>query len=110
VTPRGDALGFVRVADERTLILPDRRGNNRLDALRDILNDRRVALLFLLPGVAETLRVQGTARIPADPALPAAQTRGGVDAAELDASDPERMRTTMHAGPPPQPFRPTSSR
>ncbi|MCU0944413.1 MAG: pyridoxamine 5'-phosphate oxidase family protein [Rubritepida sp.] len=147
VTPRGDAPGFVTVADERTLILPDRRGNNRLDALRDILEDDRVSLLFLVPGVGETLRVHGTARITTDPALRAAhvaqckepatllviavrelfmqcakalmrsrlwvgqerpravpsmgellesQTPGRVTAAEVDASYPERMRTTMY--------------
>ena len=50
ITPRGDAPGFVEVLDENTLILPDRRGNNRLDALQDILEDDRVSLLFLVPG------------------------------------------------------------
>ena len=69
VTPRGDAPGFVAVADPQTLILPDRRGNNRLDALRDILQDPRVALLFLVPGAGETLRAHGTARITTDPEL-----------------------------------------
>jgi PPOX class probable FMN-dependent enzyme len=68
-TPRGDAPGFVTVLDEKTLALPDRRGNNRVDALRDVLEDPRVALLFLIPGVGETLRVTGTARLTADPAL-----------------------------------------
>lgn len=83
ITPRGDAPGFVAVADERTLILPDRRGNNRLDALRDILEDDRVSLLFLVPGVAETLRVHGTARITADPALRAAHVAQGKEPATL---------------------------
>jgi PPOX class probable FMN-dependent enzyme len=69
VTPRGDAPGFVAMLDDRTLALPDRRGNNRLDALRDILHDPRVALLFLVPGAGETLRVHGRARITTDPAL-----------------------------------------
>jgi len=69
ITPRGDAAGFVEVVDETTLILPDRRGNNRLDALRDILEDNRVSLLFLVPGVGETLRVHGNARITTDPAM-----------------------------------------
>ena len=147
ITPRGDAPGFVTVADEHTLILPDRRGNNRLDALRDILEDNRVSLLFLVPGVGETLRVHGTAHITTDPALraghvaqgkepatllvvnvqelfmqcakalmrsklwagtprPAAvptmgqllasQTPGRVVAEEVDASYPERIRTTMY--------------
>ncbi|HYZ31079.1 MAG TPA: MSMEG_1061 family FMN-dependent PPOX-type flavoprotein [Crenalkalicoccus sp.] len=68
-TPRGDAPGFVAALDDRTLALPDRRGNNRLDALRDILENPEVALLFLIPGVGETLRVNGAARITADPAL-----------------------------------------
>ena len=68
-TPRGDAPGFVVPLDETTLALPDRRGNNRLDGLRDILDDPQVALLFLIPGVGETLRVHGTARITTDPAL-----------------------------------------
>ena len=68
-TPRGDAAGFVRVLDDQTLALPDRRGNNRLDALKDIIAHPEVALLFLVPGVGETLRVNGTARITTDPAL-----------------------------------------
>lgn len=68
-SPRGDAPGFVRVADERTLLLPDRRGNNRLDTLRNIVLDGRVGLLFLVPGVGVTLRVNGTATLTADPAL-----------------------------------------
>lgn len=68
-TPRGDAAGFLRIADERTLLLPDRRGNNRVDSLRNVLRDPRVALLFLVPGVGNTLRVNGRARISVDPAL-----------------------------------------
>ena len=77
VTPRGDAPGFVEVADERTLVLPDRRGNNRLDALRDILADPRVALRFLVPGASETLRLHGRARITTDPALRARHEADG---------------------------------
>jgi uncharacterized protein len=68
-SPRGDAPGFVRVADEKTLLIPDRRGNNRIDSLRNILADPRVALLFLIPGVGETIRVIGRASISTDPAL-----------------------------------------
>jgi PPOX class probable FMN-dependent enzyme len=68
-SPRGDAPGFVRVADEKTLLIPDRRGNNRLDSLRNIVSDPRVALLFLIPGVGETIRVIGRASISTDPAL-----------------------------------------
>jgi len=68
-SPRGDAPGFVRVTDERTLMIPDRRGNNRIDSLRNIVRDPRVSLLFLVPGVGETIRVIGRARITTDPAL-----------------------------------------
>ena len=68
-SPRGDRPGFVRVADPRTLILPDRRGNNRIDSLRNIVRDPRVALLFLIPGSGTTFRVNGTAVISADPDL-----------------------------------------
>ena len=71
-SPRGDAPGFVRVADPRTLLLPDRRGNQRLDSLRNIIDDPRVALLFLIPGAGETLRVEGLARISTSPGLCAA--------------------------------------
>jgi hypothetical protein len=68
-SPRGDEPGFVRVADEKTLLIPDRRGNNRLDSLRNIVSDPRVALLFLIPGIGETIRVIGRASISTDPAL-----------------------------------------
>jgi PPOX class probable FMN-dependent enzyme len=68
-SPRGDPAGFVHVVDERTLLIPDRRGNNRIDSLRNIVRDPRVALLFLIPGVGETLRVNGTAVISTDPTL-----------------------------------------
>lgn len=68
-SPRGDPAGFVVVEDEKTLLLPDRRGNNRVDSLLNVIADPRVALLFLVPGVGETLRVNGTARISVDPAL-----------------------------------------
>ncbi len=62
-SPRGDRPGFVRVHDEGTLMLPDRRGNNRIDSLRNIVRDPRVALLFLIPGIGNTLRVNGRAVI-----------------------------------------------
>src|SRR5437763_12677393 len=68
-SPRGDAPGFVRIHDEKTLLVPDRRGNNRIDSLRNILHDPRVALLFLIPGCGETIRVNGRAAISTDPAL-----------------------------------------
>jgi PPOX class probable FMN-dependent enzyme len=76
-SPRGDPPGFVVVEDEKTLLMPDRRGNNRLDSLRNIVADPRVALLFLIPGVGETLRVNGHARLSVDPALLARFDVGG---------------------------------
>lgn len=69
VSPRGDPPGFIQVADESTLLLPDRRGNNRIDSLRNIVTDPRVALIFLIPGVNESIRVNGRAAISVDPAL-----------------------------------------
>lgn len=68
-SPRGDAPGFVRVHDEKTLLVPDRLGNNRIDTLRNILHDPRVALLFLIPGCGETIRINGRAAISIDPTL-----------------------------------------
>ncbi|OUM04002.1 pyridoxamine 5'-phosphate oxidase family protein [Variovorax sp. JS1663] len=68
-SPRGDPPGFVAVQDERTLLLPERRGNHRIDSLRNIVADPRVALLFLIPGVGETLRVKGRARLTVAPEL-----------------------------------------
>ncbi|MBM3527768.1 MAG: pyridoxamine 5'-phosphate oxidase family protein [Alphaproteobacteria bacterium] len=68
-SPRGDPKGFVRVLDEKTVVVPDRRGNNRIDSLRNLIADPRVALLFLIPGVSETLRIMGRATISTDPAL-----------------------------------------
>ena len=66
-SPRGERGGLVRIQDETTLLLPDRRGNNRIDSLRNILRDPRVALLFLIPGSGNTLRVNGRAQLSADP-------------------------------------------
>ena len=68
-SPRGDRPGFVRIQDERTLMLPDRRGNNRVDSLRNIVRDPRVALLFLIPGAGNTLRVNGAAHLSIEPEL-----------------------------------------
>ena len=82
-SPRGDAPGFVRVLDEHTLLLPDRRGNQRIDSLRNIALDPRVALLFLIPGAGEALRVNGTARISASPALCVALAVDGKPAASV---------------------------
>lgn len=69
VSPRGDPAGFVQVEDAETLLLPERRGNNRVDTLHNIVNDPRVGLLFMIPGIGETLRVNGHASISVDPAL-----------------------------------------
>jgi PPOX class probable FMN-dependent enzyme len=68
-SPRGDGPGFVVVQDANTLLLPDRRGNNRLDTLKNLLHDPRISLLFLIPGVGETMRINGRARIVADPVM-----------------------------------------
>ncbi|MGE0153911.1 MAG: pyridoxamine 5'-phosphate oxidase family protein [Reyranellaceae bacterium] len=68
-SPRGDRPGFVRIADDRTLLLPDRAGNNRIDTLRNILCDPRVALLFLIPGSGTTLRANGRAHLSVAPEL-----------------------------------------
>jgi PPOX class probable FMN-dependent enzyme len=65
-SPRGDLPGFVRVHDDKTLMMPDRRGNNRVDSLRNIVRDPRVALLFLIPGSGSTLRVNGRAQVSVD--------------------------------------------
>jgi uncharacterized protein len=64
-SPRGDLPGFVRIHDDKTLMMPDRRGNNRVDSLRNIVRDPRIALLFLIPGSGSTLRVNGRAEVSA---------------------------------------------
>lgn len=69
VSPRGDAGQAVSILDDRTLLIPDRRGNNRIDSLRNIIADPRVACMFLIPGVNECLRINGRAAISTDPAL-----------------------------------------
>ncbi|WP_407977442.1 pyridoxamine 5'-phosphate oxidase family protein [Brucella pseudogrignonensis] len=68
-SPRGDAAGFVHIQNSKTILLPDRRGNNRIDSLLNIVQDPRVGLLFFIPGVNETLRVNGAARICIDNAV-----------------------------------------
>lgn len=68
-TPRGDKPGFVRVHDQKTLMMPDRRGNNRIDTLKNIVRDPQVALLFLIPGSLTTFRVNGTAQLSNDETL-----------------------------------------
>jgi PPOX class probable FMN-dependent enzyme len=68
-SPRGDMPGFVQVADDHTLLIPDRRGNNRLDNLRNLIHNPRIGLLFLIPGIHEAFRVNGDAVLSRDPAL-----------------------------------------
>lgn len=68
-SPRGDLPGFVTVRDAKTLLIPDRKGNNRLDSLKNILFDPRIGMLFMVPGYGETLRVNGVASLSSDPEL-----------------------------------------
>jgi uncharacterized protein len=68
-SPRGDPPGFVRVRDAKTVLIPDRRGNNRVDALRNLVRDPRISLLFIIPGIGNTLRINGRAEISAEPEL-----------------------------------------
>lgn len=68
-TPRGDPPGFVRVVDKKTVLMPDRRGNNRIDTLRNLVRDPRISLLFMIPGIGNTLRINGRAEISVDPEL-----------------------------------------
>jgi PPOX class probable FMN-dependent enzyme len=77
VSPRGDPPGFVTILDERTLAIPDRPGNNRLDSLTNILSNPSVGLLFVIPGFDDTLRVSGRARLVTDPALLEGMTVNG---------------------------------
>ncbi len=68
-SPRGDPAGFVRVQDPKTVLIPDRRGNNRIDGLRNIVRDPRISLLFLIPGIGTTMRINGRAEITIDPVV-----------------------------------------
>jgi PPOX class probable FMN-dependent enzyme len=68
-SPRGDPPGFVRVRDAKTVLIPDRRGNNRVDSLRNLVRDPRISLLFMIPGIGNTLRINGRAVISIDPEL-----------------------------------------
>jgi len=86
-TPRGDAPGFVSVLNERRLLIPDRRGNNRADTMMNIVENPHIGLLFLVPGLGETLRVNGRAEITIDPDLLAPlAAQGRVPTAALDVS------------------------
>jgi uncharacterized protein len=77
VSPRGDAPGFVRVLDEHHLAIPDRPGNNRLDTLENLLGNPAIGLFFVIPGIEETLRVNGTARLTRAAGLLDSMTVGG---------------------------------
>jgi hypothetical protein len=77
VSPRGDPAGFVRILDDRTLLVPERPGNRLADSLRNILANPRVGLLFIIPGVGETFRVNGRATLTTDAALLAPSTLEG---------------------------------
>ncbi|ANK81516.1 MAG: hypothetical protein TEF_12485 [Rhizobiales bacterium NRL2] len=77
VSPKGDAPGFVHVIDDNTIAIPDRPGNNRIDTLQNILENPNVAAIFMIPGVRETLRVNGKAEISTDPELLAAMAVNG---------------------------------
>ncbi|RWP92198.1 MAG: pyridoxamine 5'-phosphate oxidase family protein [Mesorhizobium sp.] len=86
-SPRGDLAGFVRIHDPKTLMMPDRRGNNRADSLKNIIRDPRVGLLFLVPGSGTTLRVNGRAHITTDTALCASFTVEGKAARSVTVID-----------------------
>lgn len=83
-SPRGDKPGFIRVHDDHTLMLPDRRGNNRIDSLRNVVRDPRVALMALIPGIGNAMRINGRAHLTADQTL-----------AESFAIDGKNPRTVM---------------
>lgn len=116
-TPRGDAPGFVAVLSDTEVALPDRRGNNRIDALRDIIADPEVALLFMVPGAGETLRLGGRATITTDPALCAALAQAGREPATVIRIAVQEvfmqcaralMRSRLWAGTPRPPGVPTA--
>ena len=92
-TPRGDPAGFIRVVDAHTVMLPDRRGNNRIDTLRNLVRDPRISLLFLIPGEGRTLRINGRARISVDPGLCASFTMEGKAPRSVIVITAERVYT-----------------
>ena len=92
-TPRGDPAGFVRVLDQNTVLIPDRRGNNRIDTLRNIVRDPRISLLFLIPGIGQTLRINGRAEIRTDPELRESFTMQDKVPATVIAVTAERIYT-----------------
>jgi uncharacterized protein len=96
VSPRGDPPGFVKVLDDRTLAIPDRVGNRRVDSLANVVANPRVGLLFFVPGVDETLRVNGRARVSTDPDLLAALAFNGKPA--VSALVVEVEEAFLHCG------------
>ena len=92
-TPRGDPPGFVRVVDKSTVMLPDRRGNNRIDTLRNLMRDPHIALLFMIPGVTRTLRLNGRAVISVDPELCASFSMEGKAPRSVIVVTAERVYT-----------------
>ena len=92
-TPRGDPAGFVRVLDQNTVLIPNRRGNNRIDTLRNIVRDPRISLLFLIPGIGQTLRINGRAEIRTDPELRESFTMQDKVPATVIAVTAERIYT-----------------
>jgi PPOX class probable FMN-dependent enzyme len=117
VSPRGDPAPLVRVLDGKTLLLPERRGNNRIDSLLNLVADPRISLLFLVPGVGETLRINGMASISADPellqsfavngALPKCVIKVSVDAAYFQCAR-AMLRSKLWASVPSKPAVPTA--
>ena len=77
ISPRGDAPGFVAIEDDRTLVIPDRKGNNKIDTLRNVSASNRVGLMFTIPGIDEVLRIRGRATISVDPERCAQHAAGG---------------------------------
>lgn len=90
-SPRGDLAGFVRLQDAKTLLMPDRRGNNRADSLKNIIRDPRVGLLFLVPGSGTTLRVNGRAYVTTDATLCASFTVDGKPARSVTVIEVEAV-------------------
>ncbi len=95
-SPRGDPPGFVRVRDQNTVLIPDRRGNNRIDTLRNLVADPRISLLFLIPGVGETLRINGRAELPSSGQIMAEIIGGEYDAEAHDRAYPQRLKDTLY--------------
>ena len=92
-SPRSDPPGFVRVLGDTTVLIPDRRGNNRIDTLRNLVTDPRISLLFLIPGIGMTLRINGRAEIRVDEALRESFSMNGKVPATVIAVTAERVHT-----------------